>query len=169
VTGVDRSPTRAGSAIAVGAALVTLVAVGAFSWPALALGGLGVLAVAAGVTLARHDAVTTGAATLFLGVLAAGVQGAPIPALLVGAVATVVAFDSAGTAIDLGAQLGRGAPTRRLELVHAGATTLVGAVAGGVGWAVYQIGVGTAPLTAPVLLLVAALAVAGALAARRGS
>jgi len=166
VTGIDRSPTRVGSGIAVLAALTTLAAAGAFSWPALALGGLGVLAVAAGVTLARHDAVTTGAATLFLGVLAAGVQGAPIPALLVGAVATVVAFDSAGTAIDLGAQLGRGAPTRRLELVHAGGTTLVGALTAVVGWAVFQIGVGTAPLTAPVLLLVAALAVAGALASR---
>lgn len=166
MTGIDRSPTRTGSAIAVVAALVTLVAVGAFSWPALALAGLGVLAVVAGLALARHDAVTTGGAALFLAVLAAGVQSAPIPALLGGAVATVVAADSAGTAIDLGAQLGRGAPTLRLELVHAGGTALVGTAAAAVGWAVYQIGVGTTPLTAPVLLLVAALAVAGALAAR---
>ena len=166
MTGIDRSPTRTGSAIAVAAALVALVVAGGFSWAGLALGGVGVLAVVTGLTLARHDAVTTGGGLLLLAVIVAGLQGAPVPALLVGAVAAVVAFDSAGTAIDLGAQLGRGASTRRLEFVHTGGTVLVGTVTAGLGWAVVQLSVGSTPLTAPVLLLVAALAVAGALASR---
>ena len=168
MTGIDRSPTRTGSTLAVLAALVALAAAGATSWIALAVGTVGVALFIVGVALARHAAVSTGAAALFVGVLAAGVQGAPVTALLVGAVATVVAWDSAGTAIDLGAQLCRSATTVRLELVHAGGTALVGGLAAAIGWSIYQLGLGTQPLTAPVFLLVAALCLAGALAARGG-
>lgn len=169
MTGIDRSPTRVASALAVLSALAALVAGGASSWIGLALGGAGVAVLAAGVALARHDAVSLGAAALFGGVLAAGVQGAPVAPLLAGGVATVVAWDSAGTAIDLGAQLGREAPTRRLELVHAAGTALVGGLAATAGWSIYQISLGSRPLTGPVFLLVAALCLAGALAARDGS
>lgn len=169
MTGIDRSPTRTGSAVAVLTALVALAAGGAFSWIALGLGGVGVVLLGTGIALARHDGVSLGAAALFVGVLAAGVEGAPVVALLVGAVATVVAWDSAGTAIDLGAQLGRESPTRRLELVHAGGTAVVGGLAATAGWSIYQISLGSTPLTGPVFLLVAALCLAGALAARDGS
>lgn len=163
MTGIDRSPTRPGSAIAVLAALIALGASGAFSWIGLALGGLGTVLLLVGVTTARQDAVTLGAATLFGAVLAAGVQGAPVGVLLFGAVTAVVAWDSAGTAIDLGAQLGRSAPTLRLELVHTGGTILVGGLAAAVGWSIFQVSLGTRPLAGPVLLLVAALCLAVAL------
>jgi hypothetical protein len=168
VTGIDRSPTRPGSVVAAVAALAALVARGAFSWPALGVATAGVALLGVGLAFARHDAVTVGGGLLFLAVLVAGLRGAPVVALLSGAVATVVAWDSAGTAIDLGAQLGRAAPTLRLELVHTGGTVLVGALAASVGWALFQLRLGTAPLTAPVLLLVAVLAITGALAVRSG-
>lgn len=166
MTGIDRSATRPGSVIAVTAALIAFAAGGAFSWRGLAIAALGVVILGVGLARSRHDAVTIGAAALFAGVLVAGIQGTPTPALLVGAVATMLAFDSAGTAIDLGAQLGRSAPTHRLELVHAGGTLFVGTVAATAGWSLFQLSVGARPLTAPVLLLVAALCLAVALAAR---
>lgn len=166
MTGIDRSPTRPGSVVAAVAALIGLVASGAFSWPALGIATAGVALLGVGLTLVRHDAVTVGGGLLFVAVLVAGLQNAPLVALLFGAVASVVAWDSAGTAIDLGAQLGRAAPTLRLELAHTAGTVLVGAIAAGVGWAIYQLSLGARPLTAPVLLLVAVLAITGALAVR---
>ena len=166
MTGIDRSPTRNASAIAIVAAVAALVASGAFSWIGLAIGGVGVTILGVGVALARHDAVSLGAAALFAGVLAAGVEGAPVIALLAGGVATVVAWDSAGTGIDLGAQLGREASTGRLEIVHAAGTAVVGGLAATAGWSIYQISLGSRPLAGPVFLLVAALCLAGALAAR---
>lgn len=166
MTGIDRSPTRAGSAVAVVAALGALVASGAVSWAGLVVAIAGIALLATGLALARHDAVTVGGGLLFLAVLVAGLRGAPVALLLAGAVASVVAWDSAGTAIDLGAQLGREAPTRRLELVHAGGTALAGTLAATVGWALFQLSLGTRPLTAPVLLLVAALSLSVAIASR---
>lgn len=167
--GIDRSPTRTGSVVAVAAALVALAASGLYSWIALAAGATGVSLVALGVVLGRHDAVTVGSGALFAGVLAAGVQGAPVGVVLLAAVTTVLAWDAGGTAIDLGAQVGRDAATARLELVHATATTAVGALTAGLAWSVYRIGVGGRSLTVPVLLLVSAFCIALALTIRGDS
>ena len=78
----------------------------------------------------------------------------------------MVAWDAGGTAIDLGKQLGRAAGTTRLELVHAGSTALVGVVTAVGSLAVYQTSLGRSPLTAPMLLLIAALCIAVALTVR---
>jgi len=162
VTGrIDRSPTRTGSVVSLLGALLAVGVSAAFSSVALAVGLVGVLLIALGLSLARHDGATVGATLLFVAVLVAGLQGAPSGFALAGTVATVVAWDSASTAIDLGAQLGREAPTKRLELVHSGATVLVGTLTAGLGWALFQAPLGETSLTVPVLLLVAVICLAG--------
>jgi len=161
MTEIVRSPARTGSIVALLAALLALALGGIFSAVALAIGLIGVLIVALGLALARHDIVTVGSTLLFGGVVAAGLQGAPPGITLGGTVVTVVAWDSASTAIDLGAQLGREASTTRLELVHSGATAFVGTVTAGLGWALFQIPLGETSLTVPVLLLVAVICLAG--------
>lgn len=167
MTAVDRGPTRVSAAVAVGAAVVAFLLSGPYAWTSLAAGALGVALVLAGVLVGSHASVTVGSAALFAGVLAAGVAGVPEPFVLGGAVAAVVAWDAGGTAIDLGAQLGRAAATARLELVHASSTALVGTVAAAGSWALYRASLGSGTLTAPTLLAVAALCVALALGARR--
>lgn len=166
MTGIDRSPTRLGSGIALLAALLAAVASGPYSWIALGTGTVGFALVLVGVVVGERAACTTGSAGLFVGVIAAGARGAPVPIVIGGGVAAVVAWDSAGTAIDLGAQLGRAADTTRLELVHVAGTTTVGCLAAGIAWTVYRVGIGTYSLTVPALLLVAALCIAVALATR---
>jgi len=167
MSALDRSPTRLGSRIAVVAAVVAVLVGGPYSWLALATGTTGLVLVLFGVGAGSHAAVTTGTASLFVGVIAAGVAGAPVPWILGGGVAAVVAWDSGGTAIDLGHQLGRGAETTRLELVHAGATGAVGSLTAATAWSVYRLLTGTYSLTVPALLIVAAVCIAVALASHR--
>ena len=128
MTAIDRGPTRLSSGVAVAAAVVGFLLSGPYSWVALAAGGLGVFLVVAGVVGGRHAAVTAGCAGLVVGSIAAAQAGTPALFGLGSAVAALVAWDAGGTAIDLGAQLGRDAETTRLELVHAGSTALVGVV-----------------------------------------
>lgn len=166
MTAIDRGPTRLSSAIAVTAAILAFLVSGPYSWIALAVGGLGVVLVLLGVLTGAHAAVTVGSAGLFVGAIAAGLQRTPPLFVLGGAVAAMVAWDTGGTAIDLGAQLGRAADTTRLELVHAASTVLVGTVAAGGGWALYRTSLGGRSLTVPMLLLIAALCIAVALTVR---
>lgn len=166
MTGIDRGPTRLSSAVAVAAAILAFVVSGPYSWIALAVSALGIVLVVVGVVTGTHAALTTGSAGLFAGVIAAGLQGTPAPFVLGGAVAAIVAWDTGGTAIDLGAQLGRAAETTRLELVHAASTVLVGAIAAGGSWMLYRTSLGSRPLTVPMLLLIAALCIAVALTVR---
>jgi len=125
------------------------------------LAGLVVLAV--GCWRGRHWAVSAGAAGLLAGVFVAGLDGAPVVAVVVGVGATVLAWDAGGTAIDLGAQLGREAPTARLEAVHAAGSLVVAAAAGGLGAAVYLVAGGGRPMAGLALLLVAGVALVVAL------
>lgn len=166
MTAVDRRPTRLSSAVAVAAAVTAFLLSGPYSWVALAASGLGVVLVVVGLGTGRHAPVTVGSAGLLIGVVAAGVADTPPAFVLGGAVGTVVAWDAGGTAIDLGAQIGRDAGTTRLEVVHAGSTALVGCVTAVGSLALYWTSLGRSPLTAPALLLIAALCIAVALTVR---
>ena len=154
---VERSPTRLGGLLAVGAALVALATSGIYSMPALTVGGAGLLLLVAGVVRGSQRAVTTGAAALFAGVVLAGIQGAPVAATLVGTVAAVLAWDVAGTAIVVGDQLGRAVDSSRIEIVHASTSALVGVLAATLGYGVYVTATGGQPLVALAFLLLAAV------------
>lgn len=161
---IDRSPTRFGSWVAIVAGGVALVAGGLYSWTGLAVGALGVFLLVAGLVGPHRGAATGGALFLFGGALLAGIRGAPPPATLVAVTATIIAWDAAGRAIDLGAQLGRDAPTRRLEAVHVATTAGVGIATVGVGYGLFSVATGDQPVTALVFLLLAAVLLTWSLA-----
>lgn len=163
MSGVTRAPTRLASGAAVAAGLLAVVATGPYSWLALAAGTGGVLLLVGGLVRGTVRVVTTGGFALLVGALAGGLAGAPAPATLLGAATAVLAWDAGGTAVALGEQLGREAPTRRLELVHLGGSVLAGLLASGVGFGLYRVTTGGQPVAALVFSLVAAVLLVAAL------
>jgi hypothetical protein len=102
---------------------------------------------------------TAGAALLFVSVLNSGIAyGSDRLVLLVATAGVVASWDAARHAITLGAQVGRQAETRGVELTHVGATLLVGAVFVALTELVWRLGVTDLPLEALVVFLGAALA-----------
>lgn len=154
---IERAPTPFGRRLSLAAGLVAVLAGGLYSWLALALGAVGFLTLAAGLVRGTDRPVTLGAVGLAGGALAAGVEGAPAPAVLVSVVAAIVAWDVAGNAIGIGRQLGREAGTRKAEAVHAAASAAVGLATAGAGYGLYRAGTGEQPVAALVFLLVAAV------------
>jgi hypothetical protein len=160
---VDRSPARFSRWASIVAGVVALVSTGLYSWPALAAGALGLSLLVGGLTRGARRAVTLGSFCLFVGGILAGSGGAPVPPVLVGVTAAVLAWDVGGNAIGIGAQLGRDAETLRLEAVHLAASAVVGIVVAGAGFGIYRVGVGGRPLLALLLLVVAAVLLVKAL------
>lgn len=161
MTAVDHSPARLSAGLAVGAAGLAVAAAGTPTAAPFGLAGVVTLGVA--VLVGSRSGVTLGALLAFGGVVAAGLAGAPPEAMLVGAAAAVVAWDLGEQAISVGEQLGRAAPTRTLELVHAANTTLVAVAGVAVGYGLFLAAAGGQPVSALVVLLAAALALAAAL------
>jgi len=144
----------------VGALAATFVA--AVTVPGTAIAVAGTAALGAGTV---HDGRRTRLAggALLLGAVAYGAYGGlPIPAVLGGAVAALVAIDGAERSVALDAQV-PDAATFRLVLRRTGTTLLVATVAAGLGYGAYRIGSGQAPAPAAALLLVGALLSAAAL------
>lgn len=147
---IDHSPARVSGALAFGAAVLGTLAL-AVSGPALLVSALGVVVLGIGLYRGSQAVVTLGAAGLFCGVLIAGLAGASPEVVLVATAATVVSWDAAGFAIDLGEELGRAAETTRAELVHVGVSALVATVAAAGGVFVYRL-TGGGPALAPIVL-----------------
>jgi hypothetical protein len=160
---IDRSPARLGRLASMSAGLLALASSGLYSWPAFATGTFGLSLLLVGLVRGSHGFVTGGAFVLFLGGILAGAGGAPVLPVLVGVTAAVLAWDLGENAIGIGAQLGRGADTVRLEAVHIAASTVVGAVVAGVGFGLYRVGTGEHPVAALVLLVIAAVLLVEAL------
>jgi len=148
-------PAVAGTfAVAAGVATAPLAAVAAAA---------GVVVLVVGVGTARHRVVDAGGLVALAGFLAGGVGTASALPVVFGATATVVAWDAGDNAISLGRQLGRGADTVRVEVLHvlAGATVgLAGAVLGSV---LFLLGPTGQPVTTLFVLLLAAAALVAAL------
>ncbi|WP_247003720.1 DUF7519 family protein [Halosolutus gelatinilyticus] len=155
MTRTDRSPARLSGVASCVAAGCAAIASGLYSWYALAAGGVGLALLVSGVARGTRSSVSLGAAALVAGAIVAGVQGAAAGAVLVSVVAAVLAWDAGTTAISIGEQLGRKAPTRRIELVHLAASAAVGALTIGAGYLLYEIATDGQPLSALVLLIVA--------------
>jgi len=86
-----------------------------------------------------------------------------VPVTLACTVGTVVAWDVATNAVELGEQMGREADTTRAEVTHALATTGVGVVLAATSYGVYVLSGGGQPVGAVIALLVGALALLSAL------
>lgn len=167
--GLTRRPTRTASAVALGGGFVALATTLAGAETAgLFVGVLGIVALLVGLVGGFRRGVDVGAFVLFAGVVVTAISGVdPRPALL-GTVGAVVAWDSGRTAVELGIELGREARTRRLELVQASTTIVVGLAAAAVGYGVYVVAWEGQPEGALVFFLVAAAFVTVGLGARRG-
>lgn len=152
----DESPSTTGLALTVVPATVAALAIAAAPLAAV-VAVLGVVVLTAGVRNASRPTVTGGAIVLFGGVLLAGVVGVSVPLVLVGAGATIVAWDAGTNAISVGRQLGAAAETRRLEVVHTLATAVVAAVVGVVAYGAFWLARGDQPTAAVALLLLAAV------------
>ncbi|MFB6138935.1 MAG: hypothetical protein ABEJ26_00710 [Halosimplex sp.] len=131
-------------------------------------GMAGAVVLALGLVPARgrgsRRLVKVGTGLCLLSVLAVGVVRKPaLGALLVAGVATVLAWDVGENAIGLGAQLGRRAETKRVELLHGVASAAVGAVAVLAGRTVDGVGTVGLPLGAFALLVIGLVLLAAAL------
>ncbi|MEF8843022.1 MAG: hypothetical protein V5A62_15590 [Haloarculaceae archaeon] len=158
---IDARPSRTGTAVAglVGAVAVAAQAAGG---PAVAVGGVGLAALVAGLRRGIRRLVSLGVLGLILGVLVAGAVGVPAELLLVSAAASAVAWDVATQAVSLGEQVGRDADTARAELVHAAGSALVATVAVAAAYLVFATVTG-GPVLALVLLLLGAILLASVL------
>jgi hypothetical protein len=146
-------PGRASAALALLAAVASLIAVGVTTFATVA-GLLGVASIAAAVVFDRPLGVVCGALALAAAIPLASLGGAGTPALVLAAVATALAYDLADAAIETRRLFDSAGRTGRAELAHAlGVTVLLGLVGGGV-YLVYAATAGaTSPLAVALLLL----------------
>ena len=158
---IDRSPARLSAAVALGVALSGALSL-SVSVPAFALYAHGALVLAAGLYGGSRAVVTLGATGEFAGVCLAGLAGAPPPLLVFATAAVVVSWDVAEFAVGLGAEMGRAAATRRAELLHAGASILLGLSAAAGGSLVFTVA-GAGSTLVPVALLCGAVVLVVAL------
>jgi hypothetical protein len=152
---IDDAPPRLSAAIAVGVAALGALAL-AVSGPAFVVGALGVAILGGGLWSISRAAVTLGGAGLFCGTLLAGLAGTGPTVLLVATAAAVVAWDVAEFGLGLGETVGKGAETRRAELVHAGASGALALLGAGGGLVIYRLA-GGGPALVPIALLCGAV------------
>ncbi|KAB1192309.1 hypothetical protein GJR96_02165 [Haloferax sp. MBLA0076] len=162
VSEITRLPTRTGTAIALSAAGLATLAL-AFTTTVAALAGLvGTVLLAAGLTRGSRRFLDTAGSVFFLALLAAGVSGSGLEALLLGGVASILAWDTAENALSVGGHLGRETDTTRLEVVHAATTLLVLTVGVAIVYVLGSVASGGQPVAAVVLLLVGVIALVAA-------
>lgn len=153
---IEHAPTKISSAIALIAGVTVVLALGGGIGSAAAI--VGVLFIGLGFLNNSRRPVSVGAFFLLAGVLVAGISGQGPGGLLLGMIATVLAWDVGEHAITVGEQLGRNAPTARVELTHAIGTAVAGILTAGVGITIFRFATGGQPIAALVFLLAAALA-----------
>lgn len=162
---LDHQPTIVSSVIAVTAGVLSMAASAPFSGLAIPFGLLGVVFLGVGLFVrGSRQYVSLGVTSLFVGVLIVGILGAATPLmLLVSLVGLMVAWDVGQHAVTIGEQVGRTAPTRRGELIHAAGTSVVGILAAGFAYGTYQLGSQGQPALAVILLVVGVTALVWAL------
>jgi hypothetical protein len=151
-----RRPDRRSAAVSgVAGSFVVAASVAGGPLPT-ALAVAGVACLLAGVWLGRVRVVDGGSLVAFAGVVGAALQGAGPLAVLFGVVAAVAAWDSGTNAVVLSEQVGRGADTDRVEVLHALYGAAVGVAGGVVGFLLFQFGPTRRPVTTLFVLLLAA-------------
>jgi hypothetical protein len=163
VTEITRAPSPLGGSVSTVAATLATLAVATASPTAAGVAAVGVVLFAAALVRGSRRFVAGGAALLGVAVLYAGVVGSGVSALVVALWLGVVAWDVGEHAIGVGEQLGRGADSRRVELVHLAGSTFVGALGTAVGYGAYRASTGGQPVVALVFLLLGVVALVAAL------
>lgn len=140
-------------------AIAGLVAVTATAVaPTAALVGLlGTIVMVVGVHLPNRTVLTVGTMGLFAAVILSALAGTSPVFAVIGAAATVVAWDVAENGISLGQQLGRAAATTRPAIVHLLATVVLAVVVGVVVVVTFRLARRGQPTLASLLLLFAAV------------
>lgn len=151
---IDRSPAVLSSFLSLACALIAVATAALISVEPFVVGTVGLCILGTGLVRGSQRWLTVGASGLLVGVVLAGLSGVTIEILLVSGCATVLAWDFGSYAIDIGRQLGREADTIRSELVHAGASTLVGTIGVTGSYLVFQSAASGQPAIALVLLIV---------------
>lgn len=136
-------------AVGCGLAAFALAAVGLAT---VLLGAVGLLALAAGHAWQSRRLADAGAVALFCELLLAGIQGLGPATLLAAAVALVLAWTFAHSAVDLRTTLGS-APSRDLELAHLTGTALLVGGAAAVAFVAFGVSLGADSAVALAFLL----------------
>ncbi|ARS91651.1 hypothetical protein B1756_03135 [Natrarchaeobaculum aegyptiacum] len=153
---ITREPAVASSVAAVGLSIVAAALAGVGSPVGLLVGLAGIVLLAVALVRNSRRLVDVAGLVCFVGVVAGGLEATAVEPSLLATLAVVLAWDRAHGAIDVGTQLGREAPTRRLEAVSFASSLFVGVFAGTLGYAVYLIGGTGQPVAAVVLFVIAA-------------
>lgn len=156
---LDHRPALTSAVVSLFAGVVATLASTPFLAAALPLGFAGVTFLGIGLFVTESRSwISLGVVGLFVAVLVVGVFGAaPTSLLLVSTVAVLVAWDAGQHAVTIGEQFGRTPPTRRGELLHAGASVVVGVLAAAVVYAVYLFATDSQPVLAVILVVGGAL------------
>lgn len=155
---VDHTPARISGALAVVSGFIVVLASGLTSVLALLFAVLGLVGLGTGIFLLqsrRSVVVSTG--VLFIAVLVSGVMGNTAELLLASGLGTILAMDLGQNSVSIGRQMTSATYTKRGEVVHAGASAVVGVVITAIGYGIYLVSAGGQPVAALVLLLLATL------------
>ncbi|WP_435347554.1 DUF7519 family protein [Haloarchaeobius sp. HRN-SO-5] len=168
MTDLDRRPAKLSAIVALGAGALAAFTAALTASVGVLFAGFGVVALAPALLVGSRRLVHLGSGALVAGILFAGATGsgsggATELLLLVGATASIVAWDVGQNAIGIGEQLGRDTETTRAELAHLGATVAVGTVTAGTAYGLYQVAGSGQPLAALAMMLVAVVALTSAL------
>lgn len=159
---VDHRPATLSAIVAAIAAGTAVVMIAMQSILFAVLIGIAVLALFGVALLGGYRTpIEAGTLLLLFGFVVTGTfMSAPAGVLLVGFVATIVAWDVGENAISLGEQLVRNTATLRTEVGHIAATITVGALGGGLVYGVYRAAAGGRPLSALAFMLTGIVVVA---------
>lgn len=157
---VTREPPQLSRILTLVATAVAVVSTAVFSGLALPFGAVGAVLVTASM-LRFHSRrwLTVGIVFVFAGLVLSAALGVLTGELaLVGAVATLVAWDAGQFGFSVGDHLGRDARTRRLVVVHTAATTAFLGLMGLVAFGVFRVSGSNQPATAVALLVFGVIA-----------
>ena len=159
MTQVDTNhPTKVGSLFTIGAGVMALVGIGAYSMTGLAVAVLGLAVVVIGLLLPRPGLLTIGALGIFIGAVLAGIDEAPVGAVLVGTIGAILAWDIGHNAASHGRQVGATTNTTSTEALHAAGSFGAGIFTAAIAYGGYTVATGGQPALAIGILLFAAIA-----------
>lgn len=153
----DDRPPRLGLLVAFGLIAVSVVLAGSGSGLSLALAVIAFALMVGGLFVRLEPLMAAGAVLLFFSHLVRLGAGGDIELSILGAIFAVAAWDVGEHTHDLGHYVGREGRSKHAVLTHAMASLLVGIAPVAVGYIVFAIAPGGRPLSALVLLLLAAV------------
>lgn len=166
MTGLDPAPARASAWVAAATALGAAAVLVAAGSPGAPIAVFGLASLLFGLGLPIQRLVHAGGLGLLIGAVWSGLTGIESPAVIAGFAGGYLAWALGVNALSIGDQLGRAAPTARLEFIHAVATLGVVGLSAGIAYAVWRLSPVETIRTGLVPLLVAAVLIAVALSAR---